>query len=1547
MLDFLNDNDFRELKQSLPTAFHPAFTNEEASLSPAYPLLYLICKDREVIERLRIALKITTPPPLAEMIKRLPTLIDALLNEFNPRALFKYRLPVVIGEFPIHSRVINKAIASFNELVESLYQNSDLDLSYDDLDNRYRAILKAVKERGGHCDIESLWQLLMMMSGWSKVSPAKLFKLEEQPQVPLQAAPAPLKTDDKPIKVQEITQPPVINPQDPFVLSYNFNVDGAGRLAKETIFLLLNAFGMKFGGHFDAQAKSVPQFIPLAQLHAIIHRQLSHRMEVTSSQSFKQWIEITLAKLGVKFERLNANSMKGEFIVNPFLSEPISFLSPEKILHLLKSSFADLYEPDFKPTQEETNFISQYLYDLLQGFQINPGQALGIGANWDGTIYRSNESGAHAFRIQQNEAPVARRFRDVSLHRQGPAEPHMNAGIGGKIELQALITSHKYMSELQPSEHPQHIFAAIVDNMVTDLFPDSAYFENTDYPKLSLQHVAVHTAEGLIKIEQFFIPSSTGTYFKDRKGKEKQTPMYRRAGALDVAPFPRNTTYCEQSRVWYEGNPLGPLLQQYGLAMSRSARGHIVYDPIAPDQFIEDTYYGQVIRSDNGDCLPFIGVIPKNFDKYYSKRTEGLKLDDAEFEELKLGAELCASFVIRMVNSARIMVHCPTFQWTLEQIKTRFLPDPASQAPALPSFCSAHLHASLKKLNSELVKVDRRFTECEHAFFRVYKNLIYSLYDIGKEDIQFKRIFLSLFNGGSPLLPLTRSKCEKLLRDLTVNRPVQISSDLLSRYDDILIYLRKLTSYFYPTPTDELAQEIAKQARLHVGPLLRSVNVQRYFNDLRLNYQTNLSSQHSPGMVFAVLKHDGRPSPNVSEDYGNMHAVNFPSYYRDSDGAEMGKPDVLDSLLDRFAKTVGATLQVAHRNNLFSVLRGPIVKPYIYAKQRSAQHRFSPNRNLWAVEGAIEGFLWHGLLKGIWETTTTPFQMLFELLSWLCDGLSQEERRIENNPLAISAAPPNTSSLKTQVISRSRDYVLYLISSPGNVQAKRDELITHIMRVINHIYPKLTDEELGLCVKLVKEQFPLDALEWSALFAPLVVQNDYAGLQKLLQDNAQAVNNPLIQAVFKSLTDPNFETDSAKIGKENASFYFLNGKQIELFKKIIAFYSELKSNKRAGFVQLFRSQGVICDALRKRDQLVQRIQSFILKSFNEESLYEYLFAEQIDDLTRGLDVSTLLGTLAKLPRGLKDPLHDLLHADDLAILHRYDLTEKEKKFYQSVLTIYRELPTPKAKDIVLQWVHKANKNTVVQLSAKDKAQHKWAEFMRREYQHQLLELPQARDLLQLINNRSGNFPAEISRLWTSYRTLQIGKNDSLNEFYDYARDLQSKINQRLLRAKASKGVLEAQGLLNDFLNITMNAVVNSRLDQGDLFAASHPVNPLRNCRAIESWLYEMQKINPDFRSLLEQQLQQAPSMDHTLWRCHCILQVLEAQKPGVKIPKTGMQSLLRFWSHDRHVVTNTGKLFVNPQNSEMVLRSPVTLFKGSVTMDHAIQRVQDKGFKLF
>ena len=243
--------------------------------------------------------------------------------------------------------------------------------------------------------------------------------------------------------------------------------------------MLDNGFGLKFGGHFDALLTKTPSLIPVEDFYAVLWRELTQRMELPEEESLdavtlRGLLLTTLKSLGMVIEEPVKESEKKEYFISPFSTQPQSFMTPHAIQKLLTESAK---KNPSKVTDEEILTLSDYLSQLINRMQFNSGISLGIGANDDDTVSFSNEGRDYFFQFLQNESEWTNRFIQNSLHRQGPAQPHMNAAKGIQHELvAAFMTESKRIGELQRSEYEETIYNAIIDNLVTDLFSSSGFF---------------------------------------------------------------------------------------------------------------------------------------------------------------------------------------------------------------------------------------------------------------------------------------------------------------------------------------------------------------------------------------------------------------------------------------------------------------------------------------------------------------------------------------------------------------------------------------------------------------------------------------------------------------------------------------------------------------------------------------------------------------------------------------------------------------------------------------------------------------------------------------------------------------------------------------------------------------------------------------------------------------------------------------------------------------------------------------------------------------
>ncbi|HEX2548433.1 MAG TPA: hypothetical protein VHM20_01295, partial [Gammaproteobacteria bacterium] len=388
---------------------------------------------------------------------------------------------------------------------------------------------------------------------------------------------------------------------------------------------------------------------------------------------------------------------------------------------------------------------------------------------------------------------------------------------------------------------------------------------------------------------------------------------------------------------------------QYAEALQNGTRGHYVYNPVGPDSFIVDIFGGQVIKNNDGSFLPFIGKIPKNFDK-----------------EFKQSTELCASFVIRMLHSSRLLSHCPTFLKNYLKMKADFLPN-VETIPALPSILeeSIFLKEKMQALKESLSQKpeERDFDQSEKLLLSLFKNIVYQLRTLRTKDANFSVFHYHLVNTSQFVKTASRANLEKVIRMLKINAPVKNDMD----NKDFLLkvtYLENLIQAFYPVPSVETARRIQKMAAIYKKPFTIHKDIQDYFKILQ-NSQANLSRRQSPGMLFTKLRGDmvkhKRTLAEKRQDFDRMHQKNFLAGYRDPEGSMVVQPTKSDQFLDFAAKGVAKfAVGVQHDSNpLGHIITAPFISAYNGGKNNYATD--AGLANFYKVPLGLTGGLLHGV----------------------------------------------------------------------------------------------------------------------------------------------------------------------------------------------------------------------------------------------------------------------------------------------------------------------------------------------------------------------------------------------------------------------------------------------------------------------------------------------------------------------------------------------------------------------------------------------------------
>ncbi|MCW8451495.1 hypothetical protein [Legionella quinlivanii] len=1490
------------LRAKLPHSMREHLNSQ--TQTQAYFLLAMLSDDacvRQLHQLLQERYKpVTTHTPIEEALNLAGRLLESSCNHRTP---FKYRLPHFLSEYPVHSRAINHKINRFNRLIESYHQSGfNQILNAQALNKAYQNILRAIKKHHMGCNVNNLWQLLKAMSAWSTIPMDSL--LSTYPSLL-----APAINQSKPEGESGIPLPgdpviplnPAIGPNkstpdvSPFTATSDYQISEAGRIADTSVYLSTHGFALKPGGHADALAKKTPDFLPWQQWQAMIRRQLSQWVDLPLNEDFFDWMQTVLQRLGIQFIQLKTDSY--DSYVSPFLDGKtiLNSLNEEMVIGILQEQ---LQQSAIRIDSAHLSVISRYLIRFLQRFQFNRGQALGIGANWGGVVSDSNDAGMDTFRL--NDPKWASHFRNLSIHRQGPAEARMNAAIGIKYELAALFSSFNYMTTLQPSEYSETIYNALVDNLVAHLFPEPPYFENDTYVKYRRHYVSTYSDAGLQRIDSFYQQDSQGTYFKTTRGDYKQTPMFRQAGSLLVEAFPRDTGSGDSLQSLFVANPLWPLQLQYAQCSSTGTRGHLVYNPVGPDEFIPDAFYGQVIRESDEVFIPFIGVVPKNFDKHFQQE------------------ELCASFVVRMLQSSRLMVYCPAFFAYYNAIATRFLPPASKNTPPLTHQYNDEIQRKWQAFDDALQHPQRTADNCHDAFFSLFKELIYSLYSCTKDDVDLHYYFMELITTAEAFEPQSRLTCERLIRELTTLKPFQ-DTRASKYYEAVLGSLKELTQFFYPFPRDETAKSIAEQARLHVKPLLALQEIKDYFADLtQHNSAANISRKVSPGLMHNALAYQA-PSPTIADDfYRRRHQDNFYSGFRDLDGNQIATPSGREIGLDLSIKTVGALLPLIHREKtIFSVLTQPFAQAYIAGYQAySTQEQY---KIIYAILSGAGGFL-YGVGLGLIDSLSSIPKAIYNGL------LASVTRPVKaNHVLAISSAPGNAPGLRVQAMMAIRDHLLRLIATANGHELSHDELINLLLIYVKKIHPGLLSGRVireEFYKKILSDAFPLTASEWNQLFDP-VINAANPSLRQIVNQYALQIDNVLIYALYECLTAPAQITE--EVTQSVIKHHKLKDPQDKALLALVFYYNSYPEARRAD-VDQYRFQGSALARLRARERVLRKLQIWLNNALDRQWALEASLNYSLEQYTLLLNQFTLAGIVAELPDCMKEILKEVFSRseNEEKILKRYRLNEIEKAFLLRCSNCYKSIISTDKRAIVLEQT-RIDKNKDASLSTKTSEHLKLTQFIQREWQHQLLSSEQLQSVIDEIRRQIGSANhSMVDELFILYK--EALKNPKCSKAFDRFYEMSIKMQSQYRLGSP----------LREWVNVTMNAFMNLLLDEitwiNDRALSSH----LDDSQAIVQWLSHLSSASHEIRSLLKQQVEQAGSLDLAAWRCQHILRVFEGLKPQLEpVRHTGMQKLLRVVVQNRNVITSTAE----QKDREVAVKA---LCEYSVTMQHALRRVREK-----
>lgn len=1256
-------------QESLAKTLNNYFPNygENIQWENASPLLAMLTPDRELAKKIKIEQQLLLESK--NTFKNLPILCDrfvkkGLLQESKIENPYYYRLPIVLGEYPRHTKVINNAIKQFNTLIETYHkeykQKSSSVINGDQLNEAFLKIVRKINQHGPYCFANSLTDLINMMHGYSVIDmnfedQQKGLEINEKKE----ASPVTIsetqksekikrKKEKQRIKIISAKEKNIRGTEKPFIQQSKYSINKAGRLTAESSKLVVNGFGLKFGGHFDATSTRTPSLIQVGDFYAILWRQLSQKMKLPIEDSdeavrLKALLLTTLKSLGMIVESTTGSSDPNEQFINPFSSQPQAFIKPSIVLGLIKDAVRQSKEFQ-KLKLSENNFLtlSDYVAQTIYRMQNNISEALGIGANDDFTVSLTNDARDYSYQFNQEELEWAKRFAQISLHRQGPAQAYMNAMNGVIHELlAAFIVEAKRMSQLQRSEYLQTIYNAIIDNAVTDFFEHPDFLENSKYTKNQKQFVFTKDDKEHTHISSYTEESPTGIF----KSNGQTTPRFRHAGTIDVHPLPKDHPgVSEGSKSINSRNPLAAKQFQYAHSLQSGTRGDYVYNPIGPDGFIEDMFNGQLIQNSDGSFLPFIGVIPKNFDKVFAQPKE-----------------LCASFVIRMLHSSRMLTNCPTFRLNYDRFKSNFLPK-KNKIPDLPDllFNSKPLQDLITELKASLdmSQESLSFEKSEKILTSLFKNIIYLLREPGMDDDAFCVFHYHLIKDPSFLRQTSRAHFEKIIRILKINAPNK-NSDTNKKFMSKIAYLEKLVRAFYPKTNEKTAKKIKKIAKKYQKQLLLHKDIQEYFDILSENSQINLSRDQSPGMLYMKLEEDSSiEKPTLADKwayYDRMHQKNFPAGYRDPEGSVLVYPTISDQFLDYLAKGVAKfSASMQHNENpIGQVISAPFIGAFNGVKNTYTNTESTVAKMITVplgfagglIGGATEGgfkLLSYGLkiifLPGVRAKdavslytakidTSTPagkasmlgvlFPALFGFIGgagesvakllYDCtispiDGLAGllEDKPSKKGPelpvseigLYMQATPDNAPGFKIKINDRTRDVLLEQISRLSLIKKLRS-IVNEIIVVAHHDL-SLNDKQRETVAEQLVSEFILTKIEWLEFYYNYKSRGE---LGTLLNSNYVLINSQLVSAIYRCFLEGVNKITKRKMAKHVDEIYKLLPEQKSVLNKLIEYYIS-HPDEHESLIELFSEEGEIRSHLKRIDSYTHKLHDAVMQTFS-------------------------------------------------------------------------------------------------------------------------------------------------------------------------------------------------------------------------------------------------------------------------------------------------------------------------------------------------------------
>lgn len=1500
------------------------------------------------------------------------------------RPLYWYRLPVVLGEYPRHTREINRAIYAFNELIEEYYQHKlrseQARINRNAINERFLALITKLETHGQYCLPESLMTLINLLHGYSAID-LTLTPDEKKPTPHSQRPSIDTALVRKHrIAVLSATEKNKEGARAPFIEQSIYPINQAGRLTEQTSKLVVNGFGLKFGGHFDALQTQTPRLIPVDDFYSMVWRELSQHMDLPkedteSGVELRVLLLTTLKKLGVVIDGKNESSDPSDCYISPFSALPQAFLTPFAIKKRLISTAR---QQTYSLTEEQELILSDYLSRILYRMQFNVSSALGIGANDDDTVSFSNEGRDYFYQFDPAESEWAARFAQLSLHRQGPAQARMNAAHGAKYELSAaFVTDASRMSQLQKTEYPETVYHALIDNWVAELFPHPDYLENSQYKKFRKNHILSRDESQKTHLETYLEESETGIF----KENGQTTPKFRRAGTIDIHALPKNQGgVSETLQSFNSRNPLAAKQFQYMQALQGGVRGDVLYNPIGRDGFVADPSNGQVIKNSDGSIVPFIGVIPKNFDK-----------------EFGMPSELCASFVVRMLHSSRLMTHCPTFRLNYQRLKSIFLPK-GDDIPALPASLakSTFLSQEFKTLIQSLAldKEALSFEKSEKLLASLFKNCVYQLRE-NVHDEMFLIFHHHLITEPTFLRELSREQFEKTLRILKINAPTQ-QQGVHQRYCEQLQYLETLIQAFYPTPNSETAKAIHILAKIQVKFLMANKAIRAYFKSLTGNAHINLSRTQSPGMLFTKLRDNVTPGRRSLEakyaDFNRMHTQNFISGYRDPEGGMVIQPSNVDEAIDFTTKGLGkVSVSLQNENNPFGqVIASPVSAVYRSvkdAKDMSQAAKRLAVAPLLIVGGATEGCfkllsygvkfvarpIWsvreelsysasavnlstptgkatmaalvipcvlEGVVRGITEST---WKLLRDVtvapVADLMDCVGEKRSTVSATPdhaLIIPATPDNEPGYRVQMSNQTRDCVL-ASSSPAQLISALRSLLDSMIKTL---YPAMPREDRQPIAQTWITEALLTASEWAELVEPF---KGMGALEHLSKADQGQINQSLIAVLYRCFLEK-LPDRRLRLAKELSQEYHLFPEQQRVVNQLIEYYE--KHPKEQEQLQFdFSGDGSVQQALKQRDMAVLKIHDVVMHAFDPGAISQALTVKPRDQ-SESILSPALVGLqqqtkseLAKIENTLKVLNRELKHADspeeiieiesDLAAMmkHKKQLEDKLGDIQQP------RLPVSSTTAMMTSFESK-----------KDKAHRKWSQFAVRELEHRYLTQDQIDEIIaSLLSTPVIHGLSTLSDAIRQLRSaaldlMQLTSAQHLDHFYLSYVKVKTLLN---LSPSSSYPVMVAQEL-EGLVNVMMNVAVNRLLDRVE---EKQKDNPLSASRAAGDWLASIYQNPDDFRSLLAQQLDQ-PLLEKAIVRQAYLIHALEQSlqmSSSDRLHHTGLQKLLRLHYLQAQAVKKNGSCHYasrSIQDFEAYLSSRGV--KESPTLHYAETRVKMK-----